>query len=170
MGVQTAAVRCWQGLLNNGDGCLTTHLSDIGLFIDGRPVNVLEVRETRESQGSLHLHWRNIRPGSKTGSESIPILMSRHSALLFQLGTLKRSGWHGIQVDRAVSYYIDEAESFRTKQRFFWERADVRGRNLCWRCLDAIVAQVIDVGTNYSQMAILGFVLILGTFCALPDT
>lgn len=57
-----------EGLLNNGDGCLTTHLSDIGLFIDGRPVEVLEV-------------------------------------------------------DRAVSYYIDE---------------------------------VVDVGTNYSQMAILG--------------
>ena len=32
------------------------------------------------------------------------------------------------------------------------------------------LAQVIDVGTNYSQMAILGFVLILGTFCALPGT
>ena len=52
------SVRC-QGLLNNGDGCLTTHLSDIGLFIDGRPVNVLEVRVTRESPSG-----RNIRPGS----------------------------------------------------------------------------------------------------------
>ncbi|CAJ1420734.1 unnamed protein product [Effrenium voratum] len=68
-----------QGLLNNGDGCLTTHLSDIGLFVDGRPAKLLEV-------------------------------------------------------DRAISYYIDE---------------------------------VVDVGTNYSQMAILGFILLLGTFCAL---
>ena len=31
-----------EGLLNNGDGCLTTHLSDIGLFVDGRPVQILE--------------------------------------------------------------------------------------------------------------------------------
>ncbi|CAJ1333311.1 unnamed protein product [Effrenium voratum] len=71
-----------QGLLNNGDGCLTTHLSDIGLFVDGRPAKLLEV-------------------------------------------------------DRAISYYIDE---------------------------------VVDVGTNYSQMAILGFILLLGTFCALPGS
>jgi hypothetical protein len=32
-----------KGLLNNGDGCLTTHLSDIGLFIDGRPAELFKV-------------------------------------------------------------------------------------------------------------------------------
>ena len=52
----------FQGLLNNGDGCLTTHLSDIGLFVDGRPVQILEAMVT--SWGGTNVG--NEAPGSTT--------------------------------------------------------------------------------------------------------
>ena len=69
------AVRC-QGLLNNGEGCLTTHLSDIGLFIDGRPVNVLEAGDSVWTVNPSVPNLQNsgteksLRPGRETGSQS----------------------------------------------------------------------------------------------------
>jgi hypothetical protein len=40
-----------RGLLNNADACLTTHLSDMGLFIDGRLPDILKV----DSAASLYV-------------------------------------------------------------------------------------------------------------------
>ena len=38
-----------RGVLNDGEGCLTTHLSDIALFIDGRIPATFSVDKARAS-------------------------------------------------------------------------------------------------------------------------
>merc|ERR1719409_1222132 len=56
-----------KGILNDGLGCLTTHLSDIGIFLDGRVPSIMTLESVTEDEEINEIDANNVNVAAYLG-------------------------------------------------------------------------------------------------------